>query len=619
MGIEKGFSARYRNVDDYLQQLVENSVTSIQTYVLWKDVEPDEGMWNFDRFDRDLEPMRRAGIRWVPFLIAGPWYSTPDWFLNSPESQHARCLEHHQETGCQSIWNTSLWPRVEKFLSAFQRHYSPDDIESVLLGVTGDYGEAIYPVIGNWPGEYHSHTGYWCGEPGAVEAFRRAISHRYGTVAELNRTWGSHYRNWEEVRPFLRSEAPSNMAWLALIDWYRESMLAYTARWLGKARQLWPEQEVYLCTGGDMAPPHGSDFSRQAQLAARYGAGVRITNEGSDFMENLLLTRLVTVSAQFYGGYAGIEPAATVTPRGVAIRMLNATGSGARQLHEYFANLFEETSEGAVRPKPESWAVWQANGACLRQRTPVYLVALAISNTELTLNEQGLTDPAVAGTAESLRNITDFALVDESLIRDGLLSRLNPAVVVLAGAGARWSPQTLLELEAFAANGGAVLSAGVPRSVETLSDPSLTWTGTSPDTIVFKGFTRVTAAVADPFWQSAAPSLLVSTSVSRLSDAAEVLLKTAYQPAGEETLAVLWRVRRGTGAFYFYTGSFAVNPRSWTPSTSILAVLLRYLENSGQIRHLGWEPNASVRTIATHTDRIRLTCGDILIQVLEPE
>ena len=617
IGIDKGFSSRYRNVDESLGWMADHGVTSLETYVLWQDIEPHEGAFAFDRFDRDLEAMRRHGLRWVPFLIAGPWYSTPQWFRTSPESLAFRCLEHDEPTGTQSIWNPHLWPRIAAYLAAFRQHYSPVDVESVLLGVTGDYGEAIFPVHGNWGGEYHGHQGYWCGDAQAIAAFRHNMRRRHRTVTELNQAWGSHFRHWEEVRPFRRAESPSDGAWLELIEWYQAAMSAWSDRWMQAVRKLWPETQVYLCTGGDMIPAHGSQFVRQAQVAASVGGGVRITNEGSDFLQNLLLTRLVTVSTRHYGAYAGIEPAARVTPEGIAIRMFNAIASGARQLHEYAGNLFENEATDRMELKSDAASVWTHNYPQLQQRTPHYPVALAVSNTFLTLGERGIPDAATEAAAVSLRAVTDFALVDETLIADGILDALKVAVVVLAHTGP-WTDATVRTIQTFLSSGGIVLTSGIPHRVGLGVSPWVTeWTGETEHTRAWRGITAMEALDAHPVWASTGP-LAVNTSVSGLSKNAEVLLQAKYQPHSDASvtarpdeeksaLAVLWRVRHGKGASYLYTGSFAVDPRSWMQQESILTILFRYLSAAGAVRLPAAESETYRRTAATAGGLIRLT------------
>jgi hypothetical protein len=82
------------------------------------------------------------------------------------------------------------------FIKAFCDHYRDSGvIESILLGVTGNYGEAIYPVTGNdWTadvhGKYHTHPGFWAGDKFAVATFRESIKKKYGTDVTLKQAWG---------------------------------------------------------------------------------------------------------------------------------------------------------------------------------------------------------------------------------------------------------------------------------------------------------------------------------------------------------------------------------------------------------------------------------------------
>jgi len=116
--------------------------------------------------------------KWVPFLICGSPYSLPDWYYKKPGAQGYVCLEHGEESDVQSLWNPAMREHVAGFIKAFCDHYRDSGIiESILLGVTGNYGEAIYPVTGNdWTadvhGAYHTHPGFWAGDRYAVASFR---------------------------------------------------------------------------------------------------------------------------------------------------------------------------------------------------------------------------------------------------------------------------------------------------------------------------------------------------------------------------------------------------------------------------------------------------------------
>ena len=141
------------------------SVSSVESYVDWAGVEPKENHWDWRKWDAQVATLQRAGLKWVPFLIAGPAYAAPLWFQNGFSSHFFQCLEHSQTSRMQSIFNPNLRPQVERFIQALAKHYATSNIiASVLLGITGIYGESIYPAgpEGDWPerltGPYHNIT-----------------------------------------------------------------------------------------------------------------------------------------------------------------------------------------------------------------------------------------------------------------------------------------------------------------------------------------------------------------------------------------------------------------------------------------------------------------------------
>jgi hypothetical protein len=74
-------------------------VTSIESYAHWQSVEPKaQGQWDWSQWDAQAQILRDAGLKWVPFLIAGCAYATPDWFRLSGSSHVYRCLEHGQDS-----------------------------------------------------------------------------------------------------------------------------------------------------------------------------------------------------------------------------------------------------------------------------------------------------------------------------------------------------------------------------------------------------------------------------------------------------------------------------------------------------------------------------------------
>ncbi len=590
VGMEKGFAARPSG-REVLRRLRDMGVTSVETYVRWIDFEPEPGQFDWSVFDADLEALLAHGLRWVPFFIAGPWYATPEWFRRGAGSLFARCLEHDRDTGTQSIWNPHLFPEVQRLMRALAEHYrSGDGIESLLLGVTGDYGEAIYTVTGNWPGDYHGHGGYWCGDLLARADFRRWLSKRYpeGRAA----AWGS--LPVESLQPPPSPAAvPSPEAWLDFVTWYRAAMTDWSARWLIQARAVLPQTTIYLCTGGDMTPAHGSDFSAQCRVAGEFGAGVRITNEGSDFVHNLLLTRLVASAGRHYGAFFGFEPAAAVDAHGVAARQFNAAGSGARQLHEYQNNLINEHRGQAVE-RPDAVAAWLQGRPLLREGDPVLTVGLVHSLPDLALHQAGILGGALP-LARTLRTSCDFEVLDDHLVADGALDHLR--AVFLAPCHL-WAEETVRRLAAFVETGGICVAAGMRPRTLGAQDTAGALFGFGPSAEECTGISAVVVAAGSPLTEyGRAPTQHTSSSFQGLDSGVVPLLRVAHTPRSGVSPLVAWHRPLGRGTAVFYTGALAAGS-DWMAAPGAAEALVRSLLTELPVA-LGLPPveTASVRGV----------------------
>ena len=137
------------------------------------------------------------------------------------------------------------------FLGLVYEHYKSEDsaIDSILLGISGDYGEAIFPCIGNFDGQDHLHRGFWCNDPDAILDFQRHLKKSFRSIKKLNERWGTNYASFEDVKPFLKKDAPSRRAMVDMVYRYRASMLG--ARGIldsGSPKAL--ENEGYLSLHG---------------------------------------------------------------------------------------------------------------------------------------------------------------------------------------------------------------------------------------------------------------------------------------------------------------------------------------------------------------------------------
>ncbi len=444
-------------------------VTSWESYIRWKGIEPLPDNWDFTTYDKELEVLTRNNIKWVPFLIAGPNYTTPWWFMNSADALFYRCLEHGTDSGVQSLFNPALRPHVEEFIAKFAEHYKPTGaIESVLLGITGDYGEAIYPVedVGHWTGAYHQHPGFWADDRAARASFVAWLTAKYGDVGALNKAWGAGYASFGDVAPFLPENKPSDIAWLDMMEWYRNGIEDWADFWLATTRKNFPDTPIYLCTGGQGEIRHGSRFGRQVKIAAKYGAGVRITNEGSEYPRNFTLTRWVASASKFYKTYYGFEPASGVDENGLLRRVYNVTASGAQQLFEYNGNAYHG---GWVN----NWPAMVTRFETADSITPV---AVFIPETYLVLNQDSLN--GFYTMLRFIRDVADFNFVDETMAADGALEGYE---VLLMPQGTIVGDAAGAAIEKWARGGGLLVGPEL-AGVKLVSGAPLLPGFTSPGT-----------------------------------------------------------------------------------------------------------------------------------------
>lgn len=428
------------------------SVTSVESYVDWAGVEPAEGLWDWNKWDRQVATLKSAGMKWVPFLIAGPAYATPLWFQNGPNSHYYRCLEHGKDSKVQSLFNPQ-WPAyVERFIKAFAARYRDQEvIESVLLGISGIFGESIYPAGPDniWTtrltGDYHYHDGWWAGDVYAAADFRAAMQRKYHNITALNRAWKTRYAKFADVSVLLPKHAPSDRARSDMVEWYQQAMTDWAVYWAKTVRKYFPKTEIYLATGGNGDPMLGADFTAQVAAIAGNDVGVRITNEGSDFVSNFTMTREVASATRFYKTFSGFEPGSSVTPAGIINRIYNATSSGARQLHDY-----ENNTLGSVAALNN----FRSNAAWLKLRQPRINVAFYLSRETWALDPTAISE--TYNLAATLRDITDLDFVTRRSVLDGHLK--THQVLVLSDSSVL-EPKVAETIEKWVNNGGILIAS----------------------------------------------------------------------------------------------------------------------------------------------------------------
>jgi hypothetical protein len=445
--------ATMRSIKPWLPIYKGLGVTSVQSYVRWSLIEPEHGKFDWNFYDRAVELLAGHGLKWVVFIMIGPMYATPEWFRRSNKSVYVKCLEHDQECPVQSIWNPHLLEYVDRFFRmAAERYGKSGIVESLMLGPSGDFGETTFNAVYSSPPEgYHTHLGYWCGDEFARRDLARHLEGKYGSLDALNRAWGTDYRQFAQVQPFMPEQAASLQAEVDFNDWYIGSMTRWSERWAEIARRHFPGVPIYHAAGGSGDPIHGGDWSDQAKAAAPHEVGLRVTNEGTPYAFNFIYTRWAATACKHYGVPFGNEPwGGDWSAVGNLGRMFNAITSGANQFWTYAGHLnSRECIEAFVNFRRH-----------LRLEEMLVDVAVYYPKLHFALtDEHGFAEGKPRSIfwpqGEELRDLTDFDLVDSTLIADGALERYR-FLILLQGNTIRRS--ALESIETWVNAGGILIS-----------------------------------------------------------------------------------------------------------------------------------------------------------------
>ncbi|MBP5274307.1 MAG: beta-galactosidase [Abditibacteriota bacterium] len=453
-------------------------VTSVENYLTWRSVENEgKDKWDWSLWDKNLDIIKKSGLKWSPAIMHSPAYTIPDWYAESDEFVPNTCLEHNTAGKTISLWTPGFDKWTERFIKAFAERYGDSGmIESLIPGIQGDFGEAIYTVNGNdviynlIGGPYHNHIGYWCNDPYALADFQAFAKEKYGDTEKLNKTWSTDFAGFEDVRfPFyseeeinayygrMQTDPSCRRYYLDFVYWYRNSMTKWADWWLGMLRKYFPDTPIYLCTGGHTDPRLGANFAEECRVAAKNKAGVRITNENSDYVDNFVHTRQVSSAGKYYGAYYGYEPAGPEDEVGIVARIYNSTASGCDHLHDY---------QGNVTQTEERIAQQQKHIGYLFSGEAVVPIALWYPNTDSDIRNNGAN--IFMEYIKPIRAYFDFDYLDDSMPE--ALDEYK--VLVITGCSVI-ETEHAKKIAEFARRGGRVAVVGVDKftSVEGTGEP----------------------------------------------------------------------------------------------------------------------------------------------------
>lgn len=583
---------------DALKLAKDHGFTSVQIYTFWRDFEPREDTFDWSVYDRQVDLIAAAGLKYLPFLIMGPKYGMPDWWLTHDDHVPLRCVEHGKDSPIESIWNLRFRPHIDRVLSELAKHYGRRGVlEAVMPGICGDYGESIFPVSGNWPGDYHGHAGFWCAGDDAVADFRTWLFARYATIEQLNQAWRSRHESFDDIRPML-SHRCSRTAYFDMVSWYRDAMTAFSEFWMARCRLFFPKLPLYLCTGGYEDPRHGSNFADQAKACAKYGSGIRLTNETNRFTDNFAGTAHCVSACRFYGAGVGLEPVGPITTEGATARVFGSLAYANPQIFHYYGNVFEADATPKPAAKVLSDYLKHFGSGPAEDGVAVFWPEDQAVFTEGFPQE-------VVQAANFIRRDYPASLISESMILDGALRRFKLLVMVRTHctrpaaltAIARWVRE----------DGGRLLLTGRVLDLELDPVPEFDeLVGVGPDTDATEGHADqyVTAPPADLPRVAAIPQYHTVAQMMNLLSGTEILSatkKTSGVMAGGACLQVvssMWRrTYAGGGWAIGYTGpiNFDADPQALFADPGVFPSLLADVCEQSGVALLGTQPNEIAR------------------------
>ena len=154
------------SVKHHFALMHQNGLTLARIFIVWDDIEPAPGHWDFTGYDWIYDAAARSGIKIVATLCAE---DPPGWVRKTPF--------YHNRANLND-------PEMRRHAAAY--------IEKVVNRYRGHTAQGVWLLM-NEPTKYDT-------EPATFEAFGQWLQAKYGTVAELNKHWFRPLEEFSEVQ-----------------------------------------------------------------------------------------------------------------------------------------------------------------------------------------------------------------------------------------------------------------------------------------------------------------------------------------------------------------------------------------------------------------------------------
>jgi len=394
---------------DHLERLVQMGVDTIETRLVWWEVEKSPGQWDFSEVEAEVAQIHRYGLR--AGLFFWPQHP-PDWFHG--RSIPFRCLEHDTDSTILSIWDKRTLEAYDRFFEKARQELGPM-IDWVTVGITGDFGEYAYP---SGMKHYrfspaHGHLGFWCGDVTARENFRTHLRGRHGTMDAVNALWGTRFGSWDDDlfgSDPLKEASPGRLGDIAA--WYTGSLDLFANEVCGRFREHFPDVPGVLPVGfAHEKLTTGQVKSRPARLAGQYNLFCRWTGVGhfDEFSKGNVLTRRLSSASRAYGTRFATEASLVIDADRAVTCLYEALSNGTELIHDDPQNIF--VAESVYR---------RLLGKLPSIHPQCSLAGFYPTQAELAGIAEVLPEDDLIRWYASLRGLVDMDFFDLGMLLDGL-------------------------------------------------------------------------------------------------------------------------------------------------------------------------------------------------------
>lgn len=429
-----------------LDKYREMGILRVEDYVTLLALERVPDDWDWSYYDQNYEKIKEAGLEYGIY----PWlHFAPDWYWAGakPKLDGFVDAQTGREIRMPSIWAPSTRQLYETAYQRFKEHYG-GKLDYFNVSLPADYGEVGYPAgMANWlvPVE-GCKAGLWCGDQYARSDFRRFALEKYGDLEDINQAWVTSWTNTEEIT--YPADPSHRRYWLDFVGWYYDSMTEFTVWTVELARKFFPEIPIAVKVGhGSERYLYGSDYTVIPKMAAKK----KFICSYPGAIDYFPCKRIAT-ACHFYGAATCTEPPGGVDATKEVERLFFDVCLGADEHFNYPGNFLGH---------PE---VIRKYAPLLTGENPVCPLAVFFPTTTHRLRPKEGFPHRLLVCCSPLRDLTDYDIVDEQMIRDGALANheilLCPEVDVI-------EQDTVPFIEKWVAEGGLLLTAPA-GNVETV-------------------------------------------------------------------------------------------------------------------------------------------------------